>query len=240
LYGPGGIGKSTLASLAPKPRFLDLESSTCDLDTIERVTLPDGKDRWTVELIRSALSSPELWKGCETIVIDTATKLQDICLEYTLRTVSINKHGERATNIEDYGYGKGFGFLYDSFMLILNDMDNAWRRGLNIILIAHDCTNRVPNPEGEDFIRYEPRLSDPTSGKNSIRLKVREWCDHLLRIGYDITTDDGKARGSGSRTIYAAEMPHFMAKSRTLSNPIEFTNKNDDTLWKQLFKKGTK
>ena len=37
----------------------------------------------------------------------------------------------------------------------------------NVILICHDCTATVPNPTGEDWLRYEPRLQSPGSGNRT-------------------------------------------------------------------------
>ena len=95
----------------------------------------------------------------------------------------------------------------------------------------------MPNPRGEDWLRWEPRLQNPSSGKASIRLRLREWLDHLLFIGYDIECSKqsgGKAQGHGTRTIYPQEMPWCMAKSRCLAEQIELTQFGT-TLWNQLF-----
>ncbi|MBP9034672.1 MAG: hypothetical protein KBG29_12305, partial [Pseudomonadales bacterium] len=105
----------------------------------------------------------------------------------------------------------------------------------HVILICHDCTNTVPNPHGEDWLRYEPRLQAPGSGKASIRLRVREWADHVLFLGYDIDVRDGKGTGSGTRTIYPSELPHCMAKSRTMADPLPLA-KFDPALWTHLLK----
>jgi hypothetical protein len=153
-------------------------------------------------------------------------------VEHTLATVPHEK-GHRVTRLEDYGFGKGYSHVYDTFLPLLGDLDAHARAGRNVILICHDCTATVPNPAGEDWIRYEPRLQSPASGKSSIRLRVREWADHVLFVGYDVAVKDGKGSGSGSRTIYPSELPHCMAKSRTLSQPLPLS-KFDLSLWNQL------
>ena len=113
-------------------------------------------------------------------------------------------------------------------------LDLHVRAGRNVILICHDCTANVPNPKGEDYLRFEPRLQNPSSGKASIRLRVREWLDHLFCIGYDVESNEGKAQGHGTRTIYPQETPWCMAKSRSLAEPFELLQ-FDTTLWNQLF-----
>jgi len=118
---------------------------------------------------------------------------------------------------------------------LLGDLDNHVRAGRNIVLICHDCTATVPNPAGEDWLRYEPRLQSPASGKASIRLRVREWADHVLFLGYDINVSpDGKGRGHGTRTLYRSENPAWMAKSRTGSDPIPVNA--DTNIWGEIIK----
>jgi len=176
--------------------------------------------------MREALHAPG-WDEIKTIVIDSATKAEELAAEYTVATVPHEK-GNRVQRIEDYGFGKGYVHVYDTFLTLLGDLDQHTRAGRNVVMICHDCTSNVPNPDGEDWIRYEPRLQSPASGKSSIRLRVREWADHVLFVGYDVAVKDRKGKGSGTRTIYPSELPHCMAKSRTISEPMPLT-KYDQT-----------
>ena len=238
LYGPGGIGKTTEAAIAPGPvAFFDLDDSLPRLrKSFEEsgqaldLRVVSGVQTW--DDIRSALHAPG-WDEVKTIVIDSATKAEELALAWTLAHVPHEK-GNKVESIESYGYGKGFQHLYDTFLTFLGDLDQHVRAGRNVILVCHDCTATVPNPLGEDWIRYEPRLQSPSSGKSSIRLRVREWSDHVLFLGYDIDVKDGKGRGGGTRTVYPAELPHCMAKSRTLSDAIPL-QKFDRALWTRLF-----
>lgn len=238
IYGPGGIGKTTCAATAPGPvAFFDLDDSLpvlgasldgCDVRRVE------GVGDW--ESLRFALRG-EGWEEIRTIVIDSATKAEELALAWTLANIPHEKDGVVIRRIEDYGFGKGYQHLYETFLKLLGDLDVHVRAGRNVVLICHDCTASVPNPRGEDWLRYEPRLQNPSSGKASIRLRVREWLDHLLYVAYDVTCekrDNGKASGSGTRTIYPQELPFCMAKSRSLSEQIELT-RYDTTLWQTLF-----
>lgn len=238
LFGPGGIGKTTLAASAPGPvAFFDLDDSLPRLkqqlaDAPAKLDLRPVSGIRTWQNIRDALHA-DGWDGIRTIVIDSATRAEELAVEHTLATVPHEK-GQRVQRIEDYGFGKGYSHVYDTFLTLLGDLDQHTRAGRHVILICHDCTASVPNPDGEDWIRYEPRLQSPASGKSSIRLRVREWADHVLFVGYDVAVKDGKGSGSGSRTIYPNELPHCMAKSRTLSQPLALS-KFDSTLWTSLF-----
>lgn len=235
LFGPGGIGKTSLAALAPGPvAFFDLDDSLGVLAG----QLPEGLDIRPVAeagdwaAIRSALHA-EGWGEIKSIIIDSATKAEELCVRWVLDSIQTDK-GKKAERIEDYGWGKGYTHAYETFLLLLGDLDQHVRAGRNVILVCHDCTSTVPNPRGEDWIRYEPRLQSPSSGKASIRLRVREWADHVLFFGYDIDVTGGKARGGESRTIYTTEQPHCMAKSRTLDEEI-VVERHDPALWQKLF-----
>jgi hypothetical protein len=239
-YGPGGIGKTTLAATAPGPvAFFDLDdslprlrSSFAESDLKLDVRLIEGITNW--QDVRDALHAAG-WDDMRTIVIDSATRAEELAVAHTIATVPHDKKDIVIRRIEDYGYGKGFQHVYDTFLTLLGDLDQHTRAGRHVILICHDCTNTVPNPSGEDWLRYEPRLQCPSSGKAAIRLRVREWADHVLFLGYDIDVRDGKGTGSGTRTIYPCELPHCMAKSRTIADPLPLT-KFDTSLWTQLLK----
>lgn len=179
------------------------------------------------------LHNRNMLKDYDTIVIDSFTRLEELASDYAVRTIKHEK-GHYVDSIEGYGFGKGYTHVYECFLLVLGDLDAIFRQGKWVIATMHECTANVPNPTGEDWIRYEPRLQSPTSGKASIRHKVKEWCGHLLFVGYDASVSkDGKATGSGTRTIYPAEMPTHWAKSRTLSYPIPYY-RYDAELWRQL------
>lgn len=217
LYGPGGIGKTTLGVKAPgKVAFIDTEDSLPILKTqldAQEIELPSVVP---VTNFKDTISNLKLggWEPFKTIVIEV-TRMEEWCVAETLSTVPHEK-GHKIAKIEDYGFGKGYQYVFDTFLTLLAQLDRHARAGRNVILIAHDCVNTVPNPEGDDWLRYEPRLQNPKTGKASIQLRVKEWADHVLFYGYDVAAaKDKKAKGSGTRTIYTAERPYCMAKSRT-------------------------
>jgi len=235
LFGCGGAGKTTLSAIAPGPvAFFDLDDSLGILSP----QLPDDVDIQLVgnvagwEDIRDALHAPG-WDGVKSIVIDSATRAEELATAWVLANVPHDQN-KRVERIEDYGYGKGYRHVYDTFLTLLADLDAHLRAGRNVILVAHEATEKHPNPRGEDWLRSEPRLQH--TPKNSIRERVRDWCDHLLFVGYDVDVREGKGRGSGTRTLWPTEQPHCMAKSRSLADPIEII-KNERTLWHLIFTK---
>jgi len=223
VYGPGGIGKSTLCSLAPRPVFLDVEGGTKNLDIPRVEGIRNFAD------LRECLQGQAL-DGFGTIILDSVTRAEEMAIDHVIQNVKHEK-GHSVTSLEGYGFGKGLSHSYDKFLLLLSDLDSQVRRGRHVILIAHDCTAEVPNPVGDDFIRYEPRLQSPKSGKSSIRNRVVEWADHVIFVGYDVVSQDGKGKGAGTRTIYTSEMPTHIAKSRRAALALPFTGPADGDIW---------
>ena len=239
LYGPGGIGKTTLASQLPGPvAFIDLDESLPRLRSqleesgrMANIMPVTGIHNW--QTLRDVIQS-DGWEKVRSIVIDTGTRAEELAVAHTLETVLVD--GKRVTSVEGYGYGKGYGFVFDTFLPLLADLDRHARAGRNVVFVCHDCTSTVPNPAGEDWLRYEPRLQSPNSGKASIRLRVREWADHVLFVGYDVSVGkDGKGRGAGTRTLYSAEVPHCMAKSRTTQETIPLGD-DGEAVWGNIIR----
>lgn len=236
VYGTGGAGKSELATLVAevgyKPVLLDIERGTSHLDC-KRI---DSIETW--DELRTVLNpTMKHLDGYDFVWIDSGTKAQEFATAWTIANVKHEKGHFVQGGIEGYGFGKGFTHLYDTYMQLLGDLDALCRRGINVGIICHDCVAKVPNPSGEDFKRYEPLLSSPESGKSSIRLAVKNWCDHLLYIGYDrVVTEDGKATGHGTRTIYGQELPAWMAKSRPSIDPVPY-KRGDAQIWRMIFNK---
>ena len=193
-YGPGGIGKTTLSSLAPGCVYIDLEDGSKHLDVqrIEGIQLV-GAD------LRACLQSDVL-DGFRTMMIEAwVTKARGAGRRAHARHGTHGQGRPRQKTLEDYNWGKGPTHVYDVFLHLLADCDLNVRRGRNVILIAHETVNDAPNPYGEDFIRYEPSLQAPKQGKKdtgNIRNRVIQWADHVLFIGYDVHSEDGKGKGA--------------------------------------------
>lgn len=234
IYGPGGVGKSELCSLLPaagiEPLFLDIEDGSGELD-VARIASDQLAD---LDAIRAVLRNRDLLAPFGAVVVESLTRAEELCVAWTLANVKTEK-GVQPKSIESYGYGKGYMHVFETFLRLLGDLDELARSGKHVICTAHECTASVPNPSGEDWIRYEPRLQSAAGGKASIRHRVKEWCDHLLFVGYDVAVNDGgKAAGAGTRTIHPIELPEHWAKSRSLSEPIGY-ERGDAALWQQLF-----
>lgn len=229
LYGTGGIGKSTLAALLDtigrKPLFLDCEQGSRHMN-LDRIYVKSWGQ------LRDALHS-DIYDPYGALVIDTMTAAEVMCREHVVANVPHPDKGTKVSSIEGFGFGKGYGLVMDEIMRLLGDCDDHMRAGRTTVLVCHDEIASVPNPEADDFIRYEPRLQVYKNG--NVRARVHEWADHVLFLGYDVAVVGGKGKGSGTRRICASEQPTFKAKSRTLAGSYSFDSATDNSVWRALF-----
>lgn len=233
IYGTGGIGKTWLAAHLPSPLFLDLQDGTAAFP-VSRIR-KDKLTSWTN--LRGAIAG--LTKGkipeARSIVIDTMSEIEDLAKQHVLDSKTTEK-GVYPESIEGYGWGKGWQFVFDEIEALLADLDRLIdARNVNVCLIAHDFASPVPNPGGEDFIRWEPLLYDGDKrGRGSVRARVKGWVDHMLYVGYDIHAKDGKAVGGGSRTIYTFETATHVAKSRRDQFAMLYDREKAAEVWSRL------
>lgn len=201
LYGPEGIGKSTFASMFPKPLFIDTEGSTNYMD-VARTPKPTS---WPMllELIKEVINDPTL---CRTLVIDTIDWAELLCTRYIC-----DKYQKKS--IEEFGYGKGYTYLAEEFGRLLNLLSEAVERDINVVLIAHAKMRKFEQPdEMGAYDRWEMKLSTKTAPL------AKEWADILLFANYKtyaVKTEAGKVKGQGGeRRMYTTHHPCWDAKNR--------------------------
>ena len=201
VYGPEGIGKSTLASRFPEPLFLDVEGSTKALD----VSRLDDITEWAaLRAIVTDLAADPM--GYQTVVIDTADWAERLCLAHICK--KNNKNG-----IEDFGYGKGYTYVKEEFGQLLADCDRLIRKGVNVLFTAHAAMRKFEQPDERGaYDRWELKLSKGVSPM------LKEWADMVLFCNYRTFTEkqeNGSYKVSGgSRVMYATHNPCWDAKNR--------------------------
>ena len=203
IYGPAGVGKTTLAAGFPKPIFFDTEESTNRLE-VDRVVIPDWK---TMESsIRDLAADPS---GYKTLIIDTIDWAERYLIEGMLQ-----RH--KKESIEDIGggFGKGFTLVGEAFGRFLASLDTITAKGLHIVFVGHSKVVKVSPPdETEGYDRYEPKLS------KHVTPLVKEWAECIFFANFQIQVvkgNDGKikAQGGKDRMIYTQPSAAMDAKNR--------------------------
>lgn len=202
IYGPEGIGKSTLASHFPDPLFIDTEGSTNDLD-VKRLTPPTS---WAM-LMSYVAQVKEDPTVCRTLVIDTADWAEKLCSQEICDKSKVD-------SIEGFGYGKGYVYLEEEFGRLLNRLSDLIDKGINVVLTAHAMMRKFEQPdESGAYDRWELKL------QKKISPLVKEWADMVLFANYETMvikekdSNKGKARG-GKRVLHTTHHPCWDAKNR--------------------------
>lgn len=213
LYGPEGIGKSTFAAQFPDPLFIDTEGSTKLLD-VRRLDTPSSWEM-LIEEVKFVKAHPNL---CKTLVIDTADwaekmLLDSICAQYKVKS------------IEDFGYGKGYTFVYEGFGKLLNALEDLICAGINVCVTAHATMRKFEQPdEMGAYDRWEMKLS------KKVAPMLKEWADMVLFANYQtfVVKQDNKMLHDkvqgGKRVVYTSHNPCWDAKNRHgLPEQIDFS-----------------
>jgi len=216
IYGPEGIGKSTLAAALPKPVFIDVEGGTSRLD-VARTPRPTtwAHLRQTV----NGFSTDQA--GFETLVIDTADWSQELSIVQLCAELGIKTMGGNS----DYGatYTR-LGSMWSEFLTQL-EVDFIDSLKMHICFVAHSTTKKHEIPEEEGaYDRYVMSL------KNQPMAALKQWADLLLFCNYQTIvevekTGSGKtikarAQGGVRRVIYTSHTAAWDAKNRDELAPM--------------------
>jgi hypothetical protein len=200
IYGPHGIGKTTLASQFPEPIFIDTEEGTSHLP-VNRIVANDY-----ASLCQALIELRDSDLPCRTVVIDTIDRV-----ELFLRAEVCREH--RIAGMEALPYGKAWVFLSEKFSdFLIRYLDPLIAAGIHVIVIGHSNIKRVQYPGLDGYDRWELRLY------SSCANRLKEWSDAVLFLNFKthVVDNEGKPKGTGGkiRTIYTTHDATFDAKVR--------------------------
>jgi hypothetical protein len=211
IYGPGGMGKTTLAAEFPSPIFIQTEAGEGSNDIVSFTRDAIGSYQEVIEALTALATEDHDFK---TVVLDSITRLEPLIWAALCAEKSWG-------SIEEPGYGKGY-----------IEADTYWRdvlkalsylrddKGMTVIMIAHETVTTFRDPLTDSYDRYTMRLHKRAEAM------VREVCDALGFMN-QITSINrekkafgkkdeyvAKGAGSGTRSINFQPRPAFDAKGR--------------------------
>lgn len=206
LCGPGKIGKTTFAAMAPHSIGILTEDGA---DNVDAHAFPLCRSLSEVyEAIGVLLNDEHDFK---TVFIDSLDWLEPL-----LHAHVCQQHGWKS--IEQPGYGKGYIEASSEWRTLLDGLEALrQKRGMGIILIAHDKVKRIEDPLTEGYDSHVLKLHDRAAAL------VMEWADVIGYAGYRVfttKTDAGfgnketKATTTGERILHVEAHPAHCGGNR--------------------------
>jgi hypothetical protein len=207
VYGPEGVGKTTLSSRFPHAVHLLLEEGLptgVEVQAVGRVPDLGG-------VIAALKWLYEAEHPFRTLVVDTLDALEALILAHVCRE-------NRWQTIETPPYGKGWVAVDIEWRRVLGALDHIRRkRGMAIVLLAHSSVERIDDPRAPSYTSYQLRLH------RRGRALVMDACDLVGFLSTDIhvvSEDRGfgheraRADGGSQRYLFVEARPAFAAKNR--------------------------
>jgi len=148
LFSEGGMGKTTLAAMFPKPVFIRAEDGTASLDGHpDAMLFPVAKSTADIFDAIEALATQE--HDRKTLVIDSVTQFEKLAV----REIIDSEPNPKCKNMAAAhgGYGKAFGLLDKRHQDLREACDYLVTDcGMNVVFIAHATTEELELPDVEN------------------------------------------------------------------------------------------
>jgi hypothetical protein len=220
LFGEGGMGKTTLAAMFPKPVFIRTEDGTASLVGNDGVSLfPLATSSQDVLDAIEALATEK--HEFKTLVIDSITQLATLIESEIVaadpKAKSINQAGG--------GYGAGYSTAAEKHRQIREWAGSlAYERFMNVIFIGHADTETLDLPDMDPFARYTVRMhkkSIPHYTDNVDLCRVNSPEDIC---SWQVMATRNVRYSTGEREIICFPQASSVTKNRfNITEPLPFT-----------------
>jgi hypothetical protein len=217
-FGEGGMGKSTLAAMFPRPVFIRTEDGTASLAGNDEVMLFPlvSSSQEVLDQIEALATQEHEFK---TLVLDSITQLGTL-IEHEIvaadpKAKSINQAGG--------GYGAGYNTAAEKHRQVREWAGAlAYERGMNVVFIGHADTETLDLPDFDPFARYTVRMH---------KKSLPHYTDNvdlvgLIRLKTYVRGDGDKKRAisTGDREVICFPQASSVTKNRfNITQPLPFT-----------------
>lgn len=224
LFGEGGMGKTTLAAMFPKPVFIRTEDGTASIaDHPDALLFPVARTTRDVFDAIDALGTQD--HDRKTLVIDSVTQFEKLAV----REIIDDENNPKAKNMAAAhgGYGKAYGMLDKRHQELREAVE--WLvtdRGMNVVFLAHATVEELDLPDVDKYSRYTIQLH-----KNRQFDCVHHYSNNVdvvafIRLKTNLrSTENGRKRAisDGEREIICFPLANCVSKNRFgITAPLSF------------------
>jgi hypothetical protein len=217
IYGKGGVGKSSLTSYAKAPIILPLGRETGH----EKMCIPKlpNHTELGIDPVSHVFAAFKWLRDAQhtrqTLIIDNVGAYKDI----------VEDDVEEANKGVDLkAYGKGSALAYPYWSRLARGIDMLMKkRGMDVILLGHDGTYTINNPDGSYYQKIS--VNAPSGEKTNVRADLERQAHNVFYIQEEALVaeekrgmpQEGKKYAIGvkpKRVIYTQSVGNIFAKRR--------------------------
>jgi len=224
IYGPSGLGKTTLAVGSKDPIVIQTEEGLGILTKNRDIPhFPLAKDYDTFYgYLKSLVDEKEL--PYSSLILDSLDWLEPLIHQKTCET-------HKQPSIESFGYGRGYSESLKYWREVL-DLLNRLRneKSMRIVLIAHNQIKAFHDPSTEAYDRHELKMHKAAS---ALVLEASDMCLFLNYKKGTVKVQGNKGLTNktvqSGRILVTTESPAAVAKNRYgLPEEIPVVEEGDD------------
>lgn len=204
----GGLGKTTLAAMFPKPVFIRTEDGTQSIVGSDAVLFDVAQTTDQIFDQISALVEQE--HDFKTLVLDSITQLNTMI---EAEIISSDPKNPKSLNQALGGYGAGHSAVAERHREIRQACGYlSAMKGMHIVFIAHADSETVDLPDSDPYSRYTIRMNKKSVGHYSDNVD----CVGFIKLKRFLRgeTDHKKAISDGTRIITCYPTANHISKNR--------------------------
>lgn len=245
IFGDGGMGKNTLASLAPNSIFLPLSDGGKRIrSALTGKKCSPVKGIETFADLMELLDDPNFFKPNQIPVLDDLSTLEAWIESHIIENYTVK--GKKASSFREFGWD-GAGHIVFELRKMQTRIDRLIQKGITFVFLSHRQIVNMANAD-QDFIISTLKLRHQ---RNDSPLETMfHWADHVVEIEFNDKEYNYEKRGPKTltkvtgkeRVIFTEREANHLRKSRmfgengeSLPPIISFDNPGDASFWAFLY-----